>query len=164
MHYFAGSAVCGHRHYDRRYYAAYADSGRDDARMADVPATIESVELQSAGQSAKKVVASYTYTIEGKQYTGHRVSLYGPDNLGTFYEDVSRELHGYLARKTPYPGSREPQGSPRIGPQARPALDGHRILPGLHRRLWRTRLGPHHCCNCAAPTCPQRSRSHESIS
>ena len=68
-----------------------------------LPATIESVELQSAGQSAKKVVASYTYTIDGKQYTGHRVSLYGPDNLGTFYEDVSRNCTTILRGKSRTP-------------------------------------------------------------
>ena len=92
-----------------------------------LPATIESVELQSAGQSAKKVVASYTYTIDGKQYTGHRVSLYGPDNLGTFYEDVSRELHDYLARKTPYPAHVNPKDSREsvLKPVLRWTLDRH---------------------------------------
>jgi Protein of unknown function (DUF3592) len=74
-----------------------------------VPATIQSVELQSAGQSAKRVVASYTYMVDGKQYTGHRVSLYGPDNLGSFYEDVSSELHGYFARREPYPAHVNPK-------------------------------------------------------
>ena len=109
MHYLAGSAVCGHRHHDGRYYAAYADSGRDDAGMAYRSRHHPKRRASVARSSAKKVVASYTYTIDGKQYTGHRVSLYGPDNLGMFYEDVSRELHDYLARKTPYPAHVNPK-------------------------------------------------------
>ncbi len=68
-----------------------------------VPATIESVELKSMGSQTEQVVTSYTYVFQGKRYTGHRVSLYTSDNLGTFYRDAYRELHTYLTRKAPYP-------------------------------------------------------------
>jgi hypothetical protein len=79
-----------------------------------VPATLQSVELQPAGSSTLQVVTSYTYRFGGKEFTGHRLSLYGPDNLGSFYEDASRELHAYMARHEAYPAHvnpRDPQES-----------------------------------------------------
>ena len=52
---------------------------------------------------SQSVVARYAYTFDGKSYTGSRVSLYAPDNLGTFHHDACRELNDYLTRKAPYP-------------------------------------------------------------
>jgi hypothetical protein len=70
---------------------------------AIVPATLRTVELSDSGSSSNLVVASYDYIFQGQQYSGHRVSLYGADNLGSFHEDTYRELHEYLARNEPYP-------------------------------------------------------------
>jgi hypothetical protein len=68
-----------------------------------VPAMLQSVELKSSGSSAVTVATTYTYTFQGKQFTGHRFSFYGPDNLGSFFPDAYKKLHGYLERKEPYP-------------------------------------------------------------
>jgi hypothetical protein len=67
-----------------------------------VPATLQNVELAASG-STERVVASYTYAFNGQQYAGKRVSLYGPDDLGSFHRDAYRELHDYLSRQAPYP-------------------------------------------------------------
>lgn len=70
------------------------------------PASLQSVELRTgpaATSRSQSVVAQYTYRVDGRPYTGHRVSIYSPDNLGTFHEDTYQELHDHLMRNAPYP-------------------------------------------------------------
>ena len=58
----------------------------------EVPASIVECNLQSGKTS--RVTATYTYTIDGKKYTGTRVSHGGgsSDNLGSFHYQAYREL------------------------------------------------------------------------
>jgi hypothetical protein len=80
-----------------------------EQRWPTVPATLQSVEIKSVDSSNERLVTSYTYVVQGKQYTGHRLSVYTSDNLGTFRQDAYAELRDYLARKEPYPAHVNPK-------------------------------------------------------
>jgi len=73
-----------------------------------VPAIIQSAELENSGKSSR-AKATYTYQVDGKQYSGHRVSLYSPDNLGSFHERTYNDLEQHLNSKTPFPAHVDPQ-------------------------------------------------------
>jgi len=76
-----------------------------------VPATLQTVELKAGSGSGatSKAVASYTYVVDGRRYTGTRVSVYGFDNLGDFHQRAFAELHDALARQAPYPVHVDPR-------------------------------------------------------
>lgn len=71
-----------------------------------VPATVASCDLRvsrgSKGGSTYKAEASYRYEVEGRTYTGNRVSLHsGSDNVGTFHQRVHAELRRHMTSGTP---------------------------------------------------------------
>ncbi len=68
-----------------------------------VPATLQRAELKAEGSRSERATASYSYSINGQQFTGKRVSLYGADNLGSFHQQVNKELQSFLSRQAPYP-------------------------------------------------------------
>lgn len=74
-----------------------------------VPATLQRVELVTETRGSARATASYTYSVNGQQFTGKRVSLYGADNLGSFPQTATDELRGFLARKAPYPAHVNPK-------------------------------------------------------
>lgn len=74
-----------------------------------VPATLQQVELVGGTRGSKRASATYTYSINGQQFTGRRVSLYGADNVGGFQIRADEELRGYLARNEPYPAHVNPK-------------------------------------------------------
>jgi hypothetical protein len=74
-----------------------------------IPATLSAVELKAEGNNSEKAVAAYTYVVNGQQYSGKRVSLYGADNLGSFQKNTFEELQGYASRNAPYPAHVNPK-------------------------------------------------------
>ena len=61
----------------------------------EVPAKIVRADLKvSKGRKSTtyEVTAEYAYEYGSKHYTGRRVSLYGSDNVGSFQQDVYRQL------------------------------------------------------------------------
>jgi hypothetical protein len=70
-----------------------------------VPATLQTVELKASSGSgqAERAAASYSYSFDGQEYAGKRVSLYGADNLGSFQRDTYQDLQDHLSRQEPYP-------------------------------------------------------------
>ena len=67
----------------------------------EVPAEVLSADLiENTGDDSTtySVEARYRYEINGQTYTGDRVSLStGSDNVGSFHQDVYRELQPYLS-------------------------------------------------------------------
>ena len=55
------------------------------------------------------MTAEYAYQYGGKQYTGRRVSLYGSDNVGSFQQDVYRQLSEYRKSGRPFRCYVDPQ-------------------------------------------------------
>jgi hypothetical protein len=74
-----------------------------------VPATLQQVELKQVGANSVRVAASYTYSVNGQQFTGKRVSLYPADNLAGFHKRAADELRGYLVRQAPFPAHVNPK-------------------------------------------------------
>jgi hypothetical protein len=68
-----------------------------------VPGTLQTAELTASGQASNRADATYTYVFEGRMYSGHRVSLYGADNLGSFQKDTYEDLNEHLQAHQPYP-------------------------------------------------------------
>lgn len=65
----------------------------------EVQATIESVELKHNDDSAQ-VRCTYTYTFEGREFTGDRVSFKrGSDNIDTWQKDTYDRLRRHKERK-----------------------------------------------------------------
>ena len=73
-----------------------------------VMATLQDVELKPDGQRTEKVVARYTYAVQGHTYEGKRVSLYGADTPGTSQHRAYERLEAYVSRGTPYPAHVDP--------------------------------------------------------
>ncbi len=72
-----------------------------------VPATITRADLRqhrdSEGSVTYSVGATYEYEFNGRRHTGDRVSLYpGPDNLGSFHQDIVAELSRYQLEGRPF--------------------------------------------------------------
>ena len=68
-----------------------------------VPAQIESVELKiNSGESTTyRVEATYGYDYEGQSYRSDKVSLSsGSDNVGTYWQDLNRELQTKQSNNT----------------------------------------------------------------
>ncbi len=64
----------------------------------EVPCRIESVEMKR-GDESSKVIASYRYRYQGREYPGDRVSFYsGSDNVGSFQHDAFRELSAHRSK------------------------------------------------------------------
>ena len=68
-----------------------------------VPATLQTVELEPGSRRTVQVTATYTYVVNGRQYSGKRASLYAADNIGDFHHRLYDELESYLSRHAPYP-------------------------------------------------------------
>jgi hypothetical protein len=71
----------------------------------EVPAKIVRADLKvnkGKKNSTYEVSAEYVYEYGGKQYTGTRVSLYGSDNIGSFHQDVYRQLSEYRKSGRPF--------------------------------------------------------------
>jgi hypothetical protein len=68
-----------------------------------VPATLQTVQLTG------HVKATYTYAVNGQQFTGKRASLYGDDNLSNFHQRAYEQLQGYLSRQEPWPAHVNPK-------------------------------------------------------
>ncbi len=71
----------------------------------EVPAKIVRADLKvNKGRKSTtyEVTAAYVYEYGGRQYTGRRVSLYGSDNIGSFHQDVYRQLSEYQKSGRPF--------------------------------------------------------------
>lgn len=73
----------------------------------EYPATIQSVELQencdSEGTTTYRVQATYTYQVDGQQFTGSRVSLtFGSDNVGDFHLRIYQEIKRHHELALPF--------------------------------------------------------------
>jgi hypothetical protein len=72
----------------------------------ETPAKILQTELKTDcdGEGCTNwVTAEYAYTYQGRQYTGHRVSLHGgSDNVGSFQEDAYRQLRKHKISGRPF--------------------------------------------------------------
>lgn len=71
------------------------------------PATITSAKLEShrgdKGSTTYQAVATYSYTVGGRPFTGQRVGvLGGNDNIGRFQQDAYAELKQHLDQHTPF--------------------------------------------------------------
>lgn len=76
-----------------------------------VPATLEQVELHRPGSATSRslsVGARYHYTIDGRTFTGARVSIYQPDSVGPFFQRTYDDLHARLERKESVPAHVNP--------------------------------------------------------
>lgn len=73
---------------------------------AETPARIVRAELavsHGSDSTTYRAEAEYTYTFEGRTYTGTRVSLHGgSDNIGSFHQRVHQELAGYRDSGRPF--------------------------------------------------------------
>ena len=74
----------------------------------EVPATVQACELKSEsdsdGGTTYRVVASYRYEVEGRSYTGDRVSFHsGADNIGSFQQQLYATLSECQRRKKSAP-------------------------------------------------------------
>lgn len=74
-----------------------------------VPMEILALDLDrhsgSESGTTYRVIATYTYNVNGIAYEGKKVSLsFGSDNIGSFHKDAYAELRQYQNRKTPFPG------------------------------------------------------------
>ena len=81
----------------------------DYARMGDwveVPCKIQKVELEEHHDedgTTYKVVASYAYVYQDRNYTGDRVAIHGGgDNVGSFQQQKYRELKRYQQNGQPF--------------------------------------------------------------
>ncbi len=73
----------------------------------EVPATIQTVELEEheddEGGTTYKAVATYSYEVDGRPYTGDRVSLHaGSDNVGRFQRYAYAELKRHQESGQPF--------------------------------------------------------------
>ena len=69
-----------------------------------VQATLQKVGLETPAQrGTERATATYAYTVDGRQYSGSRVSLYGGDNIGGFQRRTYDDLKARLARQAPVP-------------------------------------------------------------
>jgi hypothetical protein len=64
---------------------------------------LQHVELKTQARGSQRATASYVYFVNGQQFSGKRVSLYGADNIGSFQQRANHELQSYFARRAPYP-------------------------------------------------------------
>lgn len=75
-------------------------------KWVEMPAVIQTAKLErheSDDSTTYKAVATYTYELAGRQYTGDRVSLHsGSDNIGDFQRDAYTELKRHLDAGTPF--------------------------------------------------------------
>jgi hypothetical protein len=72
----------------------------------EVPARIVRTELKEHhgdDSTSYEATAEYTYTYRGRAFTGNRVSLHsGGDNIGSYQQDVYRELQQYRNSQKPF--------------------------------------------------------------
>jgi hypothetical protein len=77
-------------------------------RWTPTPMTLVAVQFEEDSDSDSttyRVLATYTYEIGGRAYTGHRVGLIGgSDSSRGFHERRYRDLAGYRDRGEPFPG------------------------------------------------------------
>lgn len=76
-----------------------------------VPATLEQVELHRPGSATSRslpVAARYRYEVDGRSFTGTRVSICQPDSVGLFFQHTYDDLHGRLERKESVPAHVNP--------------------------------------------------------
>jgi hypothetical protein len=96
------------------YFSGYA-KWLESSRWHEVPCRIEAAELKvSRGDSTTyKATALYRYEFGGKIYQGDRVSFHaGSDNVGSFHQDVHRELSRHLENIPPEVESDPARASP----------------------------------------------------
>lgn len=73
----------------------------------ETPAKIVQAKLESStdsdGSTTCQATAEYTYQYNGRQYTGHRVSVHGgSDNIGSFQQNVHRQLSEHKQSRRPF--------------------------------------------------------------
>ncbi len=70
-------------------------------RWQETPAKIVWAKLESHSDNdgtTYRATAEYAYQFGGRQYTGHQVSISGgSDNIGSYQQNVHRQLSGYRA-------------------------------------------------------------------
>ena len=77
-----------------------------------VPATLDEVALHHPGSATSRslsVGARYHYVVGGRNYTATRVSVYSPDNLGSFFERTYEDLHARLEHHETVPAHVNPE-------------------------------------------------------
>ncbi len=78
----------------------------DMRQWEEVPAFILEAELETSHDSdgsTYRATARYRYTYGGREYTSDRVAIgSGSDNIGSFQQDVDRELALYEGTETPF--------------------------------------------------------------
>lgn len=84
------------------YFSGYV-KGWKAQQWKEVPAWIESTELKTTrgdDSTTYQALATYRYEYEGKTYHGDQVTFgSGSDNVGSFQQDVHRELSSYRTAK-----------------------------------------------------------------
>ena len=109
----------------------------------ETPAKILQTELKTDcdGEGCTNwVTAEYAYTYQGRQYTGHRVSMHGgSDNVGSFQEDAYRQLREHKISGRPFRCYVNPE-RPAEAPLPRPARGNGRLQSGFYRRIRRSGL------------------------
>jgi hypothetical protein len=73
----------------------------------ETPAVIDQVELKfnrgRRGSTTAKVVASYSYQYDGRDFTGKRVSIFDLyDNFGSFQRDTYQKLKQHVQIQKPF--------------------------------------------------------------
>jgi hypothetical protein len=76
-------------------------------RWRETPAMIIQANLEShrgsKGGTTYQTTAQYSYRYEGHNYRGNRVAIVGgSDNVGTYQQDMHRELQSYAASHKPF--------------------------------------------------------------
>ncbi len=73
------------------------------------PASLESVELKDPGSKSERAVVAYSYNVDGKEFNGKRISLFGTDNFTDFQKRAFEELQGYQSRGEQFPAHVNPE-------------------------------------------------------